>query len=103
MLVQFGGVQQVSPPPVPALLTVLRTLTALCGVCHVLLADAVLVCLPVSARAGADPGLEAPTAQYLTAGRRWRHATGSETTQKKKKKRRETLWVCLFLTLWFPR
>lgn len=62
----------------------LRTLTALCGVCHVLLADAVLVCLPVSARAGADPGLEAPTAQHLTAGRRWRHETGQKRPGKKK-------------------
>lgn len=50
------------PPPAPALLTVLRTLIALCGVRHVLLADAVLVRLSVSARAGADPGLEAPAA-----------------------------------------
>lgn len=33
-----------------------------------LLADAVLVRLPVSAWAGADPGLEAPTAQNLSAG-----------------------------------
>ena len=78
--------QLVSPPPAPALLTVLRTLTALCGVCHVLLADAVLVCLPVSARAGADPGLEAPTAQYLTAGRRWRHATGQKGHGGEKKR-----------------
>lgn len=54
----------------------LRTLTALCGVRHVLLADAVLIRLPVSAGAGADPGLEAPAAEYLTAGRRWRHTTG---------------------------
>lgn len=54
----------------------LRTLTALCGVRHVLLADAVLVRLPVSAGAGADPGLEAPAAEHLTAGRRWRHTTG---------------------------
>lgn len=54
----------------------LRTLTALCGVRHVLLADAVLIRLPVSAGAGADPGLEAPAAQYLTTGRRWRHTTG---------------------------
>lgn len=85
---QFGSIQcrcqqLVSPPPAPALLTVLRTLTALCGVCHVLLADAVLVCLPVSARAGADPGLEAPTAQYLAAGRRWRHVTGQKPPGKK--------------------
>lgn len=54
----------------------LRTLTALCGVRHVLLADAVLIRLPVSAGAGADPGLEAAAPEYLTAGRRWRHTTG---------------------------
>lgn len=34
-----------------------------------LLADAVLVRLPVSARAGADPGLEAAAAQNLSTGR----------------------------------
>lgn len=54
----------------PALLTALRTLTVLCGVRHVLLADAVLVRLAVSARAGADPGLEAAAAENLTAGGR---------------------------------
>lgn len=51
-----------SPPPAPALLKALRTLTALCGVRHILLADAVLVGLSVAARAGADPGLEASAA-----------------------------------------
>lgn len=52
----------VSPPPAPALLTALRTLTALCGVRYMLLPDAVFVRLSVSARAGTDPGLEAPAA-----------------------------------------
>lgn len=50
------------PATSPALLTALRTLTALCGVRYMLLPDAVLIRLPVSAWAGADPGLEAATA-----------------------------------------
>lgn len=66
--------QLVSPPPAPALLTVLRTITALCRVCHMLLADAILVCLSVSAWAGADPGLKAPAPQYLTTRRKQVHA-----------------------------
>lgn len=52
----------VSPSPAPALLTAFRTIAALCGVCYVLLANAVLVRLAVSARTGADPGFKAPTA-----------------------------------------
>lgn len=56
----------------------LRTITALCGIRHVLFADAVLVRLSVSARAGADPGLEAPAAQYLPTGSRQGHAVSQE-------------------------
>lgn len=67
-----------SPPPAPALLTVLRTITALCGIRHMLLADAVLVCLSVSARAGADSGLEAPAAEYLPTGSRRGHAASQK-------------------------
>lgn len=62
------------PTTSPTLLTVLRTLTALCGVRHMLLADAVLIRLPVSAWAGADPGLKAAAAEYLTTGRSQGHS-----------------------------
>ena len=56
------------PPQPPALLTAFRTITALCDVRHLLLTDAILVRLAVAARTRADPRLEAPAAQHLTAG-----------------------------------
>lgn len=65
-----------------------------------LLADAVLVGLAVSAWAGADPGLEAAAAQHLSTGRK---TGGGGTTQSERVegastecdeggRRRLTLW-----------
>lgn len=103
-----SGCQQLVSPP-PALLTVLRTLTALCGVRHVLLADAVLVRLPVSARAGADPGLEAAAAQHLTAGVGG-EGRGGDGRQRDRSEKSTTgggeyqpMQPGSSLTLWFPR
>lgn len=82
--------RKLSSPP-PALLTVLRTITALCGIRHMLLADAVLVCLSVSARAGTDPGLEAPAAEYLPTGSR----RGQAASQKRELEEPGNCWELL--------
>lgn len=52
------------------LLTALRTITILCAVGDLLLADAVLVCFAISAWASANAGFETPAAQDLPTGKR---------------------------------
>lgn len=64
-----------------------------------LLADAVLVRLPVSTRAGADPGLEAAAAQNLSTGRRRgsrKNLEGLGAAQENERGAKASL------TLWFP-
>lgn len=63
-----------------------------------LLADAVLIRLAVSARAGADPGLEAAAAQNLSTAQS-RPSLG-QTPTKRTPRATENHEVCL--TLWSP-